>query len=298
MVRMLGAAFLCAAMILSGRAGQAQETQTQESQVQESSTGITWYSRYSEAMKVASEEGKMMFIYFHEPGQPNLAVFDRWLESTQDGATLAKVMVFCAVPSDLRVKIEGREMALLSHSAFQHMESRPGIAMIDFVDQEDETYGHVVSVYPLTSQRRLSEQAVAQLTRLPRGTLTQRSLVLAVCMHRERPRSVTGRWNPILANETQSHSLHQARIRVQGHHNWDSRFHRIVGRMGGAMGAQEVCAESWPGQSLMDAAEECVSSWRGSSGHWQAVSSAQEAFAYDMKRGANGVWYATGIFAR
>lgn len=292
MVRMFGAAFFGVALILSSSLSWGQETETA------SDSAIAWNARYSEAMNVAREEGKMMFIYFHEPGTPDLAVFDRWLESTQDGATLAKVMVFCAVPTDLKVVTDGKEMKLLSHPAFQHMEGRPGVAMIDFVDQDDETYGHVVSVYPLTGQRRLTESAVSHLARLPRGTLTQRSLVLAVCMHRERPRSVTGRWNPMLAEETQSHSLHQARIRLQGHHNWDSRFNRIVGRLGGAGGAQEVCAESWPGQTLMDAAEECVSSWRGSSGHWQAVSSPQDSFAYDMKLGSDGVWYATGIFTR
>ena len=60
--------------------------------------------------------------------------------------------------------------------------------------------------------------------------------------------------------------------------------------------SREVCAESWPGQRLVEAAEECVHSWRQSSGHWEAVSGQHVCFGYDMKLGASGVWYATGIF--
>jgi len=96
--------------------------------------------------------------------------------------------------------------------------------------------------------------------------------------------------------EAQSHSQYQADIRRQGHHYWESRFHRIVARLPGGLGAREVCAESWPGENLVEAAIECVRCWRLSDGHWSAVRAPNRCFGYDMKRGSNGVWYATGIF--
>jgi hypothetical protein len=104
--------------------------------------------------------------------------------------------------------------------------------------------------------------------------------------------------SPLLAKETESHAWHQASIALQGHHNWESRFHAINARLPAGLLAQEVCAESWSGQSLVEAADECVASWRHSPGHWEAVRSRHALFGYDMKRGVNGVWYATGIFAR
>jgi len=289
-----GAAWMVAAFG-NGIAAAAQDSVAAESAQR---PRIEWQDQYAVAMELAKEREQMLFLYFHSPGQQQLGLFDKWISETEDGAALAGEMVFCHLPTDLQVVSDGKEFRLLEHPSFAHMEGRPGVAMIDCTDKEAETFGRVVSVYPVTGSRRLDPQVVTKLAQLPPGTLTQRSLVLAVSLHRERPRSVTGRWNPLLAQETQSHCDHQARIRVQGHHNWGSRFNRIVGRLGGSMGAQEVCAESWPGQGLMDAAEECVSSWRSSSGHWQAVSSPQSAFAYDMKQGSNGVWYATGIFAR
>jgi hypothetical protein len=59
-----------------------------------------------------------------------------------------------------------------------------------------------------------------------------------------------------------------------------------------------VCAESWPGENLVEAAIECVRCWRLSSGHWEAVRTQHTVYGYDMKRGSNDVWYATGIFGR
>lgn len=259
---------------------------------------IQWQSRYSEAMEQAKREEKMLFVHFHPAGKPQEDVFERWASQTTDFEQIRDEIVFCQIPVDLKATVDGETIRLIDHPAFAEMNGRPGVAMIDLVDAESDTYGDVVSIYPVTESRRLEPQVVNHLVNLPQGTLTQRTLTLAVCLHRERPKSVLGQWHPELAAETQSHSNHQARIRLQGHHNWGNRFNRIIGRLGGGLSAQEVCAESWPGQGLMDAAEECVSSWRSSSGHWGAVSARQSAFAYDMKRGSNGVWYATGIFAR
>jgi hypothetical protein len=67
---------------------------------------------------------------------------------------------------------------------------------------------------------------------------------------------------------------------------------------GGRGGASEVCAESWENQDLLDSCVDCVASWRQSSGHWNAVRSPQAAYGYDIRRGSNGIWYATGIFMK
>jgi hypothetical protein len=136
------------------------------------------------------------------------------------------------------------------------------------------------------------------LLELPIGSLTQRTLIYAVRLHPESPRSTDGHSHPLLFEEAEKHSSHQASIGVQGHHAWDQRFHRINARLPAGVIAQEVCAESWPGQDLFAAAVECVHSWRQSSGHWSAVSGRHAYFGCDMKRGANGIWYATGIFGR
>jgi hypothetical protein len=67
--------------------------------------------------------------------------------------------------------------------------------------------------------------------------------------------------------------------------------------MVGVGSASEVVAESWPNQTMIDSCLDCVDSWRHSSGHWGAVRRQHRFFAYDIRRGRNGIWYGTGIFA-
>ena len=133
---------------------------------------------------------------------------------------------------------------------------------------------------------------------LPPGTPTQLALISAIRTHPDAPTSTNGTFDPMLAKEAERHSLHQARIQRQGHHNWDQRFRRINAALPAGFTAIEVCAESWPGQTLAEAATECVNSWRQSPGHWKAVSEGYPLYGYDMKRGRNGIWYATGIFGQ
>ena len=160
--------------------------------------------------------------------------------------------------------------------------------------------GRVVSILPRTSGKyyRFSSSHIDQLASLPSGTLTQRSMILAVRIHPESPQSSFGACDPMLCHEAAAHSTHQARIRTQGHHNWSTRSQRIVSNTGGSGSASEVCAESWENQDLLDSCVDCVASWRQSSGHWKAVRSLQSAYGYDIRRGPNGIWYATGIFLR
>jgi hypothetical protein len=131
---------------------------------------------------------------------------------------------------------------------------------------------------------------------LPPGTITERTLIYAVRVHPERPASSDGRLDSYLREEARRHAQYQADICRQGHHFWDARFRRICARLPAGLTAKEVCAESWPGQNLVEAAIECVRCWRLSSGHWSAVRAPQPLYAYDIQRGRNGVWYATGIF--
>jgi hypothetical protein len=185
---------------------------------------------------------------------------------------------------------------LLDHPAFAEMHHAPGLAIIDMSEPDGPLYRQVVSIYPFT-HGPISVEKLAVMLALPRGTLTQRTLIFAVRTHPELPASTAGQFSQFLARETENHAAHQASITLQGHHNWNTRFHAINAELPGGLAAREVCAESWPGQNLLEAAEECVHSWRQSSGHWDAVSSRHVLFGYDMKRGRNGIWYAAGIFA-
>jgi len=196
--------------------------------------------------------------------------------------------VFCRLGMD-------QAAGLVADPSLVEMRRGPGVFVVDHA--HPRYAGRIVSILPRAPGKyyRFATPHIDELATLPEASLTQRSLILAVRIHPENPQSTQGTCDPALCTEAESHSSHQARIRRQGHHGWDVRSQRIAGRMG-AGSASEVCAESWENQDLLDSCVDCVASWRQSSGHWNAVRSPQAAYGYDIRRGGNGIWYATGVF--
>jgi hypothetical protein len=259
-----------------------------------------WKTDYASAMGQAAKESKMLFVYFAMPNDAQCAWFETEVFTDSFVCERLRGMVCVKLPMDAKVTVEGssKPIELLQHPSFAEMLGLPGIAIIDMASKKANYYGTVVSVFPFFAQRPYQMEDARTMVDLPPGTITQRTMIFAVRIHPERPASVRGQLNTMLLTEAESHSAYQAAINRQGHHFWESRFPRISALLPGGQLPREVCAESWPGEGLLQAAIECVRCWRTSSGHWSAVSGQQQSYGYDMKRGSNGIWYATGIFGR
>ena len=213
--------------------------------------------------------------------------------------------IFCRLPLEGTTAIDGEQMRLVDHPSLVELRRGPGLFTVDYAhgkgEEDSSTYGRIVSILPRTPGKyyRFATSHIDELTDMPAGTLTQRSMILAVRIHPERPQSTDGEADAVLALEAATHSQHQADIGNQGHHNWSSRSKRILSRVSHPVSSPvEVVAESWENQDLLDSCVDCVKSWRQSSGHWNAVRSRHTLFGFDIRRGRNGIWYATGIFAR
>jgi hypothetical protein len=260
---------------------------------------LQWYTDYAEASGAARLQRRMLLIdFYHKSGCGACVEFAR--EALSDAAVVEKLRQFVKVrlPVDATVEMDGHVVPLLKQPAFAEMLGREGVAILDFADEGASYYGQVVSTFPFLKGRPYTAHQVALILDLPPATLTQRTLIFAVRNHPDHPASTDGQLDPYLSEEAMLSSRHQARIRRQGHHNWDYRFRRINAKLPAGLWACEVCAESWPSENLVEAAIECVRCWRLSSGHWSAVRSLHRVYGYDMRRGSNGVWYATGIFGR
>lgn len=257
------------------------------------------HTDYQEAMAEAAESRKMLFIYFYDPRMTaaRKAFEDQTLSNTEIREKLNRYVVV-KLPYNAQITVGGQPVRLLSHGSFSEMLGRPGVAVVDLVHTKASYYGHVVSTFPFTPGKYYRKEAMSIILDLPPGTLTQRTMIYAVRIHPEGPASTQGVFHNALAEEADSHANYQAAILNQGHHSWESRFHRINAKLPSGVVAQEVVAESWPNESLVEACVECVDSWRQSPGHWGAVRSRHPLFGYDIKRGRNGIWYATGIFGR
>ena len=256
-----------------------------------------WHDNYRDAATEAKTEGKMLLIVFCAEGDATKC--DCLEEKVLDDPKVrVKLNDYAClrVPLDVMIGKGDKKQKLIDYPSLSEMHGRQGMAIIDYAHKDAEYYETVVSCFPMLNNKPYSADKMLTILGLPSGTLTQRTLIYAVRIHPEHPASTEGQLSPILVKEAQSHSIHQASIRLQGHHNWENRFHRINGKLGNGLTACEVCAESWPGEGLLEGAIECVRCWRYSSGHWSAVRARHRCYGYDIRRGSNRIWYATGIF--
>jgi hypothetical protein len=278
--------------------------------IAETAATVEWMDDYVAAMDKARAENKLMLIHFFRASD------QRRKEAGQAADSVANVeqafstpeiqpklgdYVLVKLPIDTAITYQRKPLKVLDHAAFSELHKGPGIAVIDFAHPNADYFGYVVSVLPFTPGKyyRFRTSHLNALMTLPEGTLTQRSMIFAVRIHPEHPASTNGTEDPILLSEATGHSNYQADVQVQGHQGWGSRFQRIIGKLlgRGTPGTPvEVVAESWPDQDLMDSCVDCVASWRQSEGHWDAVKAQQASYGYDIREGANGIWYATGIF--
>lgn len=255
-----------------------------------------WFTDYQLARDAALRQGRLLLIHFHEAeATPERCRFENEVLCHADVRARLADFVCARLPLDAPVARNNPTARVLEDPQFEEMLGLPGLAIVDFAHREAPYYASVVSTFPRMAGHDYTVERVLTILNLPAGTLTQRTMVYAVRVHPERPASTTGQFDTYLAQEAEQHSQYQASIGRQGHHFWSTRFQRIGVQLGG-MSPSEVCAESWPGQRLLESAIECVRCWRTSSGHWRGVSSPHPVYAYDIKRGNNGVWYATGIF--
>jgi hypothetical protein len=259
---------------------------------------LCWHDNYQDAINLATREKKMLLVYFSERrvDAAHQAFARQTLGDPRVARQLANGYVLCRVIERERILFPRRRASLLDQPEFAEMQQRPGIAILDFAHSKADYYKDVVSAFPFTPGKFHNAQAMLTILGLPAGSLTQRTMIYVVRTHPAKPQSTLGEFHPVLAQQAKQQSVRMASLRNQGHHNWGSRAQQISYQIGDM--PQEIVAESWPGESLLEACQDCVDSWKQSSGHWRQVRSRHGIFGYDIQKGKNGIWYATGIFAR
>jgi hypothetical protein len=257
-----------------------------------------WHTSYDDAYERAVKEKKDLVIHFRNDDK-----MDEVLNSKEVQKRLRNY-VLLRVPTSYEYK--GKR--LLSYDAFEDMSGTSGLAVASLHDDKLPSHNKLISAHPFVGSRYswapdYGTREVKLILDLPsEATITQRSMIYAISVHPERPRSIEGRGHWAFLGHAERHSARQASMHNQHH----ADLIGAIGRMGGEMGVglgngSEVVAESWGnfvgGENVLEASFSCVDAWRHSPGHWGAVSRLHTYFGYDIARGSNGTWYATGIFA-
>lgn len=257
-----------------------------------------WLTDYAAAREKAKASRKDLVIYFRADDRMDAVLRDPDLHDW------LRPFVCLRLPVDYQY--DGNR--LLDHPALAAMGGRPGLVVVSLHEPKLATHNEVISAHPLVSSRYgwvpgYGPYEVATMLSLPRNaTLSQRSMIYAISIHPERPRSVQGRPLRAFLNHARRHSTVQANAQRQHHADIIMAMGQLSAESGVGVGnGSEVVAESWGavvgGETVLEAAYSCVDAWRHSPGHWGAVLRQHNYFGYDLAQGPNGTWYATGIFA-
>ena len=204
-----------------------------------------WLDDYVDAMDRAKAEGKLMLIHFYrssdqrrkEAGQAadSVANIERAFSSPAIGEKLGD-FVLVKLPIDTAISVQRKPLKVLDHAAFSELHKGPGIAVIDFAHKNSEYFGYVVSVLPFTPGKyyRFQTSHLTALVNLPEGTLTQRSMILAVRIHPEHPASTVVPKTPFCFRKPRAIPIIRPKFMLLGHQGWGSRFQRIIGKLLGA----------------------------------------------------------------
>jgi hypothetical protein len=251
--------------------------------------GFDWHTDYYDAYRDAASRERYLLINVTPTNASSAQQSaEQYIATNARLRELLPHLVLLRVPQDATIDVEGQPRRLLSFGSFGELSGGAGWVLIDLANEGEEYYGHAVTVLPYASGKyyHWRPDYLSTVLTIPAGSLTQRTMIWAVRIHPEAPQSTNGALH--LAS-------YQASVGVQGHQNFETRFHSLSAAAGSSV--SEVVAESWPGQNMIDSCIDCVDSWRHSSGHWRGVAGRHRAFGYDIRRGRNGIWYGTGIFA-
>lgn len=251
-----------------------------------------WHTDFLKASLLAKEQKKDLVIHFRAD-----SALDNAFDSPEVRERLAR---FICVRLPMAYVYKGEKM--IERDPLAAMMKKPGLCVVSRHDDSLPTHDSVISAHPIVGSDyrwapTLGAREIGIALDLPiKATLSQRSMIFAITVHPDGPRSVYGSAHSGFLSHAGSHSDRQASMRNQHHADLGA----VMRNIGGVSGASEVVAESWGnvvgGEHVLEACYSCVDAWRHSAGHWRSIMSEHRYFGYDIARGANGTWYGTGIF--
>lgn len=325
----------CAFFLFFGICGFCNPLSAEESasSPETSSAPLTWETDYDQAKAKAKAESKNLLLYFYtQTDVPALSneMEEKWVKTRRgtirqvssvapedrkplpfaekcrnfENEVLNEDEIVSHLDRFVRVKLpldansndaEGGKTAVLALPMFKEMLQHPGLAVVDFEHSDEPYYETMTGILPFLRAKLPTKEQTEQFLTLPPGTLSQRTLIYAMRIHPEKPLSTLGEIHPAVMRGATEHAESQAKTGVLGHQNFGTRTAKIIAEIGDGS-ASEICAQSWSGEGLYEAAIGCVRAWRGSSGHWSLARRKHTFYGYDIVKGANNTWYAVGLF--
>lgn len=141
-----------------------------------------WTTDYVDAYQRAIAGRRLLIMLFRPPSDTGTTGGNSDnLPGPADLPVLSET-VCVLVPTDMRIPGQPPESTarLLDHRSFRHLQGEPGIAVVDLTSTDSPHFGRVVSAFPGATDRRSILAALQPALTLPPGTISQRSLLMAI----------------------------------------------------------------------------------------------------------------------
>ena len=151
-----------------------------------------WHTDYDRAVIHAKKEKKDLVIHFRADATLDDALADETVRE--------RLRNFVCLRLPASFEYDGKR--LLDYYALEDMMGKPGLAVVSYRDPALPMHQQVISAHPLVGSRYhwvpgYGPREISMLLDLPAtATLSQRSMMYAILVHPERPRSVHGAARP------------------------------------------------------------------------------------------------------
>ena len=272
-------------------------------------TRLDWHEDYVAAFAEASQRKQYLLMLFRDktetrPRQSSASsLFAPSLQPMLEQFIRVELPVNTAMPATFESTATADQndlpQLLLNHRSFRHLGVQPGIVVVDLTDPESANYARVVSSIPLPGDGLLSTDELMLAFNLPKGTISQRTLLLAI--RRNVPDSSLSmrEFSATLVEQARRNSRMMAHSEQSVSFEQDLRREAVVREFGPRVELLELVFATENRTTVQDAALQAVNSWSASSDSFEVLTTPAKAMGMDMFQSPEtGRWYVTCFVIR
>lgn len=255
---------------------------------------LTWHQDYQTAYQQATEQKRRLLVVFRDTVDPDSINSPSVGLAGPELTPLLKDFVRLALPANMTIPGQEGGTLLLEHRAFRHLNVQPGIVIVDLTDPESSWYGRVVSALPQPPSGRYSAELVRPLLELPPGTVTHRTLLLALQNANPESQFATGESEGVLNQLADRNCRFMTQYGQAGLFDAEYRQSVIASQFGSTAVVRELTFATDDTRTIQDAAILAVESWVSDPDSFRMLNGAIDAYGLEMFQGPDsGRWFVT-----
>ena len=255
---------------------------------------LTWHQDYQTAYQEATQQKRRLLVVFRDTVDPQSINSPSIGLAGPELTPLLNDFVRLALPADTTIPGQEGGTLLLEHRAFRHLNIQPGIVVVDLTDPESAWYGRVVSALPQPPSGRFSADLIRPLLELPAGTVTHRTLLLALRNANPQSQFQTQDGSELLNQLADRNCRFMTQYGQAGAFDTAYRHSAIASQFGPGAQVAELTFATDDRQTIQDAAILAVESWVSDADQFRTLNGPANAYGLEMFQAPDsGRWFVT-----